>query len=504
MARHDTKLIARNTIILYIRMVVVMLVALYTSRVVLQALGVSDYGIYNVTGGVVGLFAFLRSSMEKATQRFLNYEMGCQGGRLNDIFCTSLTIHIFIVIVVFILSETLGLWFFNNYLDIPHERIEAANWVYHCMVVSLCFTILSIPYSACIVAHEKMTFYAVVSVVDAFLKLAIALSLAFGKSDRLILYGALMMLVSVADIFMCYFYCRRFPETKFHMSFDKSLYKEVFSYVSWTLLGQMAIMGVNQGNGILVNMFHSVTANAAMSIGSQVNNAVAGLTSSFQTAYIPQMTESLAAKDHEFVRSLAFTTSKLSYLLLFAISVPIVFNMDALLSIWLGIVPEYAAIFCVLYLCNGMLNALSSPLHYCVMSSGRIRNFQIATALVYLSDLFILYLLFLQGLPPSTAMYVKIAIMVMILFVRLFYAHRVVPAISLLSYSRFVLLPLTAITVVTLVPSVLIFQHVDDIPSAVVATIVASLIVVASTLLFGLNKKERDHLLKMIIKKRSA
>ena len=383
-----SKRIAKNTVVLYIRMIVVMLVALYTSRVILKALGVEDYGLYNVVGGVVSLFSFLRSSMEKATQRFLNVEMARgEVGDLTKVFCVSVTIHIVIVALVLLLTETIGLWFLNNYIQIPVGREMAANWVYQATVFSLCFTILSVPYSADIIAHEKMSFYAIVSVLDAFLKLAIAFLVMHDDGDRLILYGFLMMGVSIVNWFLYAIYCRRkYVETRFRFLFDKSLFKEMFSFTGWTLLGQAAIIGTNQGNSILVNVFHSVTANAAMSIGSQVNGAVVSLSANFQTAFNPQITQSYAEGDRGYLKFLIVTTSKLSFFLLFIVSMPIVFNINTLLDIWLDVVPDGAAIFCIYTLAGGIVNSLSTPLGFCVNATGRLETADLSVELLITED----------------------------------------------------------------------------------------------------------------------
>lgn len=494
----NNRRIAKNTVLLYLRSLVVMVVALYTSRVILKALGIDDYGLYNVIGGVVGLFAFLRTSMTKSTQRFLNFEMARPEGRLKDTFSVSLTIHVLISAIALVLCETVGLWFLNRYIQIPEGREFAANIVYQSTVISLFFTIISVPFNASIIAHERMGYFALVSVIDAFLKLGICFLIQVGNADRLIFYGWLMMGVSVVNFLLYVVYClRHCPETGFRLKYDKPLFKEMLGYTSWTVVGQAAIVGTNQGNNILVNMFHSVTANAAMGVANQVNHAVVSLTSSFQTAFNPQITKSYAAKDYDYLKFLVYSTSKFSYYLLFLISIPICFNIDWILSVWLAEVPAYSGIFCILILCNSILNALSAPFNLCVLSSQDIKWFQIVTSIVYLSDLPILYALFSLGLPPTTALYVKVGVMSVILFVRVYYASRQVSSIGFCSYLKEILLPLCLVTLPTVLFGLLLFRH-----CGAIGDLVKTLILLAFSFLLtatvGLSGRERKQIAKLI------
>lgn len=479
-----------------------MIVALYTSRVILKALGVEDYGLYNVIGGVVGLFSFLRSSMTKSTQRFLNFEMAKSGGRLKETFSASLTIHVVIAIIAIILAETIGLWFLNTYIQIPIGRVFAANMVYQATVVSLVFTILSVPYSASIIAHEKMGYFAVVSVIDAFLKLAICYLILIGDSDQLIFYGWLMMGVNFINFLLYTVYCLiQCQETSFTLLFDKQLLNEMLGYTTWTVVGQVAIIGTNQGNNILMNMFHSVTANAALGVANQVNHAVVSLTSSFQTAFNPQITKSYASKDYDYLKFLVFTTSKISFLLLTFVSIPIVFNIDVILDVWLDVVPQYSANFIILILCNTILNAMSASFNFTVLSSGKIKFFQIVTSIVFLSDLLFVYILFSVGFPPETALVVKVAIMVAILLVRLFFAHREVQCINALSYLKEVAIPLIICTIASIFVGLILFHYVDQIYERIVATIVLMSLTLIIIFFIGLNQKERV-MAKMILYKK--
>lgn len=500
----NKKRIAKNTVVLYIRMIVVMLITLYTSRVVLKALGVDDFGLYGVIGGVVGLFAFLKTSMGKATQRFLNVEMVAEGGDLKKVFRTSMTIHFLIAIVILILAETIGLWFLNAKINIPEGREFAANFIYQTTVISICVSMIEIPFHADIIAHEKMTFFAIVSVVDAFLKLLIAFLILYDNNDRLISYGLLMMGISVINVVLYYIYCKRkFFEISFRPCFDRERFKSIFGFVGWTLLGQVAVIGCNHGNGILVNMFHSVAANAAMSVGNQVSHAVTNLSSNFQTAFNPQITKSYAEGNYDYLRSLVFTTSKISYCLLFVAMLPIACNIDFILDLWLDKVPDLSNIFCILFMANAIINALSAPLTYSITASGKIKWFQIVTAIVYLSDLVILYFLFSMGLPPPTALWVKVGIMVVNLFVRLYYAHREIDCIDFSSYIKQVLIPLIMMSVGSILVAAALHPFFTSLTMRITLTFAIVLAEILLIWLVALNNSQRKSLVSMIQKRKS-
>lgn len=482
-------------------MIVVMLIALYTSRVVLKALGVDDYGLYNVVGGVVSLFAFLRTSMEQATQRFLNFEMGKEDGNLNNVFCVSLTIHILIALVCLILTETVGLWFLNKYINIPPGREVAANVVYQCVVLSLFTTIVTVPFSASVISHEQMTFYAIVNIADAVLKLGIAMVVLNLRTDldRLILYGVLMMLVSALNILLYFVFCRmRYKETRFRFLFDRALFKQIFGYTSWTIVGQAATLGTNQGNNILLNMFHTVTANAAMGVGNQVGSAVLSLSGSFQTAFNPQMTKSYAAKDYSYLRFLLVTVSKLSFVLMFVVSLPIIFNIDIVLDTWLDVVPLGAGAFSILWIVQSIINSLSTPLNFCINASGNIKRTQLTVSCAYLSDLIVLFALFKLGLPPITAMWVKVSVVTVVLFIRLYFACKCVPGLSFRIYIKKVLLPLMLTVALCVAFSVSVMTIADHFINKWIATSSIFFISLLTTFFVALHKEEREMLMKIV------
>ena len=499
----NNKRIAKNTGLLYVRSVIVMIITLYTSRITLQVLGVEDYGLFNVIGGVVALFSFLKTSMTKSTQRFLNVEMVKREGRLEDTFRVSFTIHVLISIIALVLLETVGLWFLNNHIQIPIGREYAANIVFQSTVIGLVLTIISVPYNAAIIAHEKMGFFAVVSIADAILKLGICFLVMYASPDRLIVYGWLMMGIHVINIIMLFFYCHHnMSEVKERLLYDKSLFFDMIGYTTWTVLGQISIVGTNQGNNILVNMFHSVSANAGMGISSQVNGAVVSLTSNFQTAFNPQITKSFAAKDYDYLKKLVYGTSKISFFLLLVATIPISFNIDIILDLWLSKVPPYTDIFCILVLCNSMLNALSAPLNFSVLSSGKIKWFQIVTSIVYLSDLLIVYILFKLGYSAPSALYVKVSIMVIVLFVRLFFAEREVPTIKFGTYFSDVLLPICLVTILSIISGLFLISDTTHLHERIIATFLEVIITLVMIIIIGLKSSEKKQILNLIIKKK--
>lgn len=488
----NTKRIARNTLILYLRSLIVMILWLYTSRVILKALGIEDYGISNVVGGVVGLFSFLRTSMTKSTQRFLNVEMAKDNGNLNDTFCTSLNIHIAIAFIALIVTETIGLYILNKYVQIPPDRELAANIIYQSTILSLLFTIISVPYNAEIIAHEEMGYFAVVSIVDAILKLSLALFISNSNYDRLIIYGVLSAGISLLNLIMYVVYCRiNYIESKFRFFFNKKKTKQILGYTTWTVVGQAAILGTNQGNNILLNMFHGVVANAAMGVAQQVNSAITTLTSNFQTAFNPQITKSYAKKDYDYLKKLVFTTSKISFFLLTLVSLPIMFNIESILIIWLSDVPKYSDVFCILILCNSILNGLSAPLNFTVLSTGNIKHYQITTSLVFLSDLIILYPLFYLGFPAVTALIVKIVCMSIILFVRLYYTHKLIESIDLMSYISKVVFPLLSSTFFSVSLGLFLFSYADNLLKSILSTLFLIVFSSLCALFIGLSNYER-------------
>lgn len=500
----NTKRIAKNTLVLYVRMIVVLLITLYTSRIVLKALGVEDFGLYSVVGGVVGLLTFLKGTMLKSTQRFLNVAMVKGDESLSGIFASSITVHLMFVGLFLLLGETVGLWFLNAKIHIPEGRELAANVVYQASLISLCISIISTPYSAAVVAYEKMGFLAVVGIIDAVLKLGIALFLLVSNSDRMILYGLLLMCISGLDFLAYFFYCRKKqPLLKFRLSFDRNNLKQIFGFVTWTIVGQFAVVGCNQGNVVLVNLFHSLVANAAMSVGNQINHAVTNLTTNFQTAFNPQITKSFAEGNHNYLCKLVNSTSKLSFCIMFIVALPVAFNIDLVLDLWLETVPELSNTFAILFMVNAIINAIGQPYNFTVLSSDSIRNFQIATAFCFLMDLPVTYVLFKLGMPPTTVLWVKIGVITLILFVRIYFASKVVSSLNVKMVSRKVLLPIIITSAVPITLAILLNGIAANVGIRLVYTVVIEIVSVIMIWFVCFEGSERQMVLDIIKKNKT-
>ena len=407
----NNKRIAKNTLMLYIRMILIMLVSLYTSRVILKALGVEDFGLYNVVGGVVVLFTFINNAMVTSTQRFLNFEIGRNDiEEAQKVFSASLNIHFLIAGIFLLLAETVGLWFLNQYIQIPDGRETAANWVYQFSVIVSILNIIRSPYNAAIIAHEHMSFYAYVSIIEVILKLAIVY-MVYLFADRLIAYAFLMMLVTLIVLGAYYVFCRKkYQICKYRFEYDKKRYLSLASFSGWSLFGSLANMGASQGINIILNMFFGVAVNAAMGIANQVNAAVYQFVSSFQTAFNPQIIKSYAAGDRTYFISLIMNTSRYSFLLLFLLALPIYICCPEILSIWLGTVPEYAVEFCRLMLLFLLIDAVQGPLWVSAQATGKIKNYQILMSVLILLNLPITYVLLVFFKNPEIALIVRVAV----------------------------------------------------------------------------------------------
>lgn len=488
----NNKRIAKNTIFLYIRMLVLMLVSLYTSRVVLAALGVEDYGIYNVVGGIVVLFTFISSAMITSTQRYLNYELGRNDLlQAKKVFSISLNIHILIAAIIFFLAETIGLWLLNTTIRYPESREFAVQVTYQLSILTTCVKIIRAPYNAAIIAHERMSFYAYLSIFEAILQLGIVFLLLAYKTDRLILYSILLCIVAIV-VNLCYYaYCRhKFTICKYELYKDKVLYRQLLSFSGWSLFGGVANMGASQGLNMLLNVFFGVTVNAAMGIASQVNMAVTNFVGSFQTAFNPQIVKSYAAGDYSYFIKLILSTSKYSYLLLFILALPIYICCPEVLSVWLTEVPEYAVSFCRLMLIFALLDALQGPLWYSVQATGKIRNYQILMSFMILANLPIAYVCLKLGYSPSSALIVRCIINLATLFVRLWYLNRLYkfPIMEFVNGVLGRIIPITIIAYLVAYIPIEATTPLIKIVIIVAMTIVANIML---TLSIGLNKDER-------------
>lgn len=418
----NNKRIAKNTLMLYFRMFLTMAVTFYTSRVVLHTLGEVDYGIYNVVGGIVAMFGFLNASMSSGTQRYLTYELGRNDtDRLKRVFVTSMNIHILIALVVFILAETVGLWFLYNKMTIPDERFTAAMWVYQCSVLSAAVMFVSVPYNAAIIAHEKMSAFAYISVLEVVLKLLIVYLLLIGDADKLVLYAVMMLGVQVAIRFIYNIYCKRhFEEAEYSFLFDRTLFNEMLSFSGWNMWGNLASVAFTQGLNILLNIFFGPAVNAARGIAVQVQQAVSQFSLNFQTAINPQITKSYAIRDLTYMHSLVFRSSRFTFFLLLCICLPVFLETDFLLGLWLKEVPEHTAVFLRIILCVTIIDAVANPLMISAQATGKVKLYQTVVGGILLLILPVSYVVLKSGGNPQSVFIVHLVVCVVAFTVRLF------------------------------------------------------------------------------------
>ena len=399
-----------------------MVVGLYTSRVVLSALGENDFGIYEVVGGVVAMFTIISGSLNSAVQRFITYEMGKgDESRLNKVYSTAVLIQLFLAIAVTAIAEPVGIWFIANKMTIDPSRIPAAIWVLHFSLASFVINLLSVPQMASITAHEKMSAYAYIGRLDGFLRLGVAVAISCSPSDRLILYAVLMML-SVLVVRVAYgIYCRRtFPECRFSMVRDWSLVKEMFSFAGWNFIGVTSGVLRDQGGKILINLFAGTAVNAARGIAMQLNGAVQGFVTNFMTAVNPQITKSYASGDHGYMFYLISRSSRMSYYLLFVLALPVLFNTEYILGLWLKEVPAHTGLFVKLFLVFALSESLSNPLITAQLATGNIRKYQIVVGGFQLLNIPVSYLFLKLGAIPEVTVMTAIAISQICFFARLY------------------------------------------------------------------------------------
>lgn len=408
----NNKRIAKNTLLLYFRMLFLMAVSLYTSRVVLNALGIEDFGIYNVVGGVVAMFSVLSGSLSAAISRFITYELG-KGNQenLNKIFSSAVTIQLGLAGIIILLAETIGIWFLNVKMNIPEVRMEAANWVFQFSILTFAINLISVPYNASIIAHEKMSAFAYISILEAVGKLFIAYLITITPMDKLIFYAILMCVVALIVRFTYGNYCKRhFNECTYHFIWDKQLLKSMFSFAGWNFIGASSAVLRDQGGNVVINLFCGPAVNAARGIAFQVNNAVNQFVGNFMTALNPQITKSYAAGDRGYMMTLIFQGARLSFYMLLLLSLPILVNTHYILALWLKIVPEHAVLFVQLILIFALSESISQPLITAMLATGKIRNYQIIVGGLQMMNLPLSYILLRLGYFPEVVIVIAICI----------------------------------------------------------------------------------------------
>lgn len=450
----NNKRIAKNTIYLYIRQFLTMAVAIYTSRIVLDALGIVDYGVYNVVGGMVAMFGFLNSSLAQATQRFIAF--GIEKNSMEDqrkTFSMLLNVHLLIALLLFILCETIGLWFFYNKLIIPVERLDSAFWVMQCSIITLMVSVTQVPYNASIFGYEKMDVYAYISILEVLLKLSVVIILQYFFPDKLMAYGIMLMAVQFFVAMTYRIYCAyNFQSCHYCMYWSKSMFKQVFGYSGWSLIGNLAFTLNNQGMNFLINIFFGPVYNAAKGIATAVESAVSSFVTNFLGASIPQIIKSYASGDLDYCYKLNFKSSKFGFFLFMMVSLPLISIINKVLSLWLVDVPEYASIFCVLSLFYIQTNTMGGTLQNVAQATGQIRNFQVSNGLLKLLPLPFVYMLYKIGADVNTYLYVLIFFSLLGLFAQLAAIHSILRSYPV----RLFLKNVTMVEIVTfLIPCIL-------------------------------------------------
>ncbi len=500
---HDTKRIAKNTLAMYIRMAVTMVVGLYTSRVILNVLGVEDYGTYNVVGGVVSMFSLLTASMSASISRYLTFSLG-KGDRdgLRRVFSVSLEVQLFLAVVIVLAVEAVGVWFLNTQMKIPPDRLVAANWVMQCSLVSFVVGLLMVPYNASIISHERMNIYAYISIWDAVMKLVIVYALYVSPFDKLKSYAVLLLVVSTLTTSFYWLYCKRhFEECRFRVVRDKRLLKEMTSFAGWGMIGDGAWILNTEGVNILINMFFGVVLNAARGIATTVDNMVQNFVRNFMVALNPQIVKSYAAGDFDYMHRLIFMGSKYSYFLMLFFFIPISLETRTILTLWLKIVPDYAVAFTRLTLMSTMCLTLGNTMIPAVQATGKIRNYTIVMGLMALANFPLTWIAFALGASPILAYVIYFLIFFSMVFVRLYVVKGLIH-LSVRAYVKNVLLRVASVTIIAYtVPTAICVLQSDSflrLLEICVLSVISSLLTVYFV---GLSDLERNYAKDIIMKK---
>lgn len=496
----NNNLIAKNTVLLYGRMLLMLLISLYTSRIILRTLGVIDYGIFNVVGGVIAMFAFLNSALGESTRRYLTFYLGKGTNReLQEVFSAAIVIHFSVALLVVLLAETIGLWFVLNKLVIPIERKDAALWVYQFSVVGAVIKIISSPYNATIIAHEKMGAFAYISLLEAALKLAMVFVLTVIPFDKLKFFAAFLFLIALIIRIIYGSYCgRHFNEAHFTMPHNRNLFKNMATLGGWSMVGILSGVLYWQGLSILLNMFFGPVVNAARGIALQVQSAMWQFATNFQNALNPQITKTYASNHLEEMHSLIIRSCKFSFLLLFILCLPISLETHYILSLWLGIVPDNTIIFINFTLAIMIVESMSNSLMIAVNATGKVKLYQTIVSGLQLSIVPFAYILLKMGGAPWTVFLVHFVIMVVALFARLIIVCPIVK-MSPIKYIEEAIVP-SIIVLITALPLPLILHILlgHTVFNAISVMIISVLCAGSTSYLFGLSQREKKFVINKI------
>ena len=497
---NTTKRIAKNTLMLYFRQILIMIVSLYTVRVVLNTLGAEDYGIYNVVAGVVTMFSFLSSSMATASQRYFSFALGQNDSeQLKKYFSMSFTIYCLIALIVLVLAETVGLWFVTQKLVIPVERKNAAFWIYQASIFSMICTILTAPFMASIIAHEDMNIYAYVSIIEVALKLGIVFLLPLFAIDKLIFYGVLMAGVVFINTAIYRTICvKKYVECKFSFFWEKALFKELVSYTGWNMFGSAVGVFKNQIVNIILNQFFNPIVNAARGIAAQVNSAVNSFAQNFSTAVRPQIIKNYASGEKEKMLQLMFRSCKATFLLMFVFALPLILEMPYVLKLWLKNVPEYAVLFTILALIDALIDTISYPLMAAAQATGKIKLYQAVVGSVLLLNAPVAYVVLKLGFAPYSVFAVSISITILAFIVRLIILKRLID-FSFWKFIGKIAIPIILSSFVALIIPYFIRDFIQESFLRLCVTVIVSIICVGLSGYFvALSKDEKQWIVEIV------
>lgn len=493
--QHDSKRVAKNTIFLYLRNILVMGITIFTSRLILDALGIDNYGIYNAVGGFVAMFTMLSGTLIVASQRFIAYELGKANPEVKTVFSTAVSVHIIIAVIIFILLELIGLWFVNYKMNISSERMIAANWVFQCSVLTFCINIISIPYNAAIIAYEKMAAFAYISIFEVVAKLGCVYALFIIAFDSLIVYAIFMMFIAVILCMIYGLYCHsHFPKCRYNFSFDRNTFHEMLTFSGWNFIGSIAANLNGHGINILTNLFFGVALNAARGIATQIDNAINTFVNNFLMAITPQITKSYAAKDYDYINRINIAGTKYSFFLLWIISLPVCLNAEYILGIWLKEVPQHTAEFVRLGIIFSICQTLSQCLYRTMLASGNIKKYQIVVGGLSILAFPAAYIFFHIGLPATWGYWAMIIFSVICLLARLKLLKEILPEFSTSRFCTEALLPI----IYTIIPIIIVIYlshlHVEKINALtfVGESIECVVLTILSIWILGLTQEERQ------------
>lgn len=497
MEKENNKRIAKNTGLLYTRLMFTMFVGFFASRVTLEVLGVEDYGIYNVVGGVVAMFTFLNYSLGTINSRFLSYAIGLnQKNELKNVFRTGFTIQFYLAVIIFVLLESVGLWFVNAKLVIPEERLIAANYIYQFAVISAVIQVLQVSFTASIVAYERMKFYSYLGIVDVGFKLLVITAIYYSEYDKLITYGFITM-ICVCIMFIVYnIYCKKnFAEYSWQLKLEKTKFREMISFSGWSFIGSFSSLIKEQGNNILLNIFFGPAVNAARGIAFQVSMSVNRFILHFTTAINPQIIKYYAQKEYDAMIVLVFRGMRISYLLFYTLSLPILLNADFIIGIWLKDVPEFTVLFTQLTIINALVESITYVMGTCIQATGKIKQYQAVSGGLIMLNLPISYLLLKLGNEPHLVFWVSIILAAFTVIVRAYLISRIFPEFKVKSFLSKVIRMAFIVTIITSIPAIYVKRLMDqDWLGFITSSVFSICLTIGAILIFGLEKNERKML----------